>query len=120
MVDASFARVPIQRNTPQENKQIKAGKPPRWKKHKAKQKTLMQLGLKKGGQNIYGYKQHIKADLKSKLITNYVVTTASVHDSIILPDLITKKDGGQKLYGDSAYSSEDITGLLENIKLSHK
>ncbi|MBK8876215.1 MAG: transposase [Bacteroidetes bacterium] len=46
MVDASFARVPIQRNTPQENKQIKAGKPPRWKKHKAKQKTLMQLGLK--------------------------------------------------------------------------
>ncbi|MBK7389384.1 MAG: transposase [Bacteroidetes bacterium] len=53
----------------------------------------MQLGLK--GSKIYGYKQHIKADLKSKLITNYVVTTASVHDSIILPDLITKKDGGQ-------------------------
>ena len=117
MVDASFARVPIQRNTPQENKQIKAGKPPRWKKHKAKQKDIDATWVKKGGQNIYGYKQHIKADLKSKLITNYVVTTASVHDSIILPDLITKKDGGQKLYGDSAYSSEDITGLLEKHKI---
>ncbi|MBK7388633.1 MAG: transposase [Bacteroidetes bacterium] len=46
---------------------------------------------------MYGYKQHIKADLKSKLITNYVVTTASVHDSIILPDLITKKGWRPKI-----------------------
>ncbi|MBK8874520.1 MAG: transposase [Bacteroidetes bacterium] len=54
-------------------------------------KNIDATWVKKGGQNIYGYKQHIKADLKSKLITNYVVTTASVHDSIILPDLITKR-----------------------------
>lgn len=117
MVDASFAKVPIQRNTPQENKKIKAGTPPKWKKNKARQKDIDATWVKKGGQNIYGYKQHIKADLKSKLITDYVITTAAVHESIVLPELITKKDGGQKLYGDSAYSSEDITEILEKNKI---
>ena len=71
MVDASFAKVPIQRNTPDENDQIKNGETPNWDENKTRQKDVDADWTKKGGQSHYGYKQHIKADLKSKLITNF-------------------------------------------------
>jgi len=32
----------------------------------------------------YGYKNHIKADTKTKLIEKYTVTGASVHDSQVV------------------------------------
>ena len=117
MVDASFAKVPIQRNTPYENEQIKSGKIPEWNENKSRQKDVDATWTKKAGQSHYGYKQHIKADLKSKLITNFFVTPASHHDSTVLEKLITNKDKGQSIYGDSAYSSEEITEYLKKKKL---
>ena len=117
MVDASFAKVPIQRNTPEENEQIKTGKTPDWDENKTRQKDVDAKWVKKVGQSHYGYKQHIKADLKSKLITNFVVTPASHHDSTVLDKLITNKDKGQSLYGDSAYYSEEITEYLKKKKV---
>ena len=55
----------------------------------------------------YGYKDHIKIDKKSKIITKYQVTSASVHDSQELKNLIdVKKD--KVIYGDSAFSGKDI------------
>ena len=33
----------------------------------------------------YGYKDHVKADAKSKIILDYTVISASVHDSNEIP-----------------------------------
>lgn len=105
IVDASFVNVPRQRNTRQENEQIKEGtKPEDWDDAKASQKDLDARWTKKNDETHYGYKDHIKVDTTTKLVTAYEVTDASVHDSQILDDLLTKDD--KKIYADSAYRSE--------------
>jgi len=113
MVDASFSKVPIQRNTPDENEQIKKGETPDWDENKMRQKDTDATWTKKAGQPHYGYKQHIKADLKSKLITNFEVTPASESDANVLDELLEKSDKGQPLYGDSAYYKEE---RIEELK----
>ena len=68
IVDASFIKVPIQRNTRQENKEIKEGNvPEQWNEnpHKMAQKDTDARWTKKNGRNYYGYKNHIKADAES-------------------------------------------------------
>ncbi|MDI6803226.1 MAG: IS5 family transposase [Bacteroidota bacterium] len=120
MVDASFVEVPIQRNTRQENKYIKKGNiPEQWKEnpHKLAQKDTDARWTKKNGKNYYGYKNHIKADTKSKLIDSYVVTNASVHDSQTVEQLISEKDAGQPLHADSAYSGEPVVQAVEEKKI---
>ncbi len=42
--------------------------------------------------NFYGYKNHLKVDQGTKLITAYMVTDAAVHDSQELETLIDKDD----------------------------
>lgn len=116
MVDASIVEVPRQRNTREENKEVKEGTIPKaWKKNenKLRQKDVDADWLKKNGEDYFGYKNHVKADTETKLITNYSVTSASVHDSQELEDLIEKKeDKNQPLYADSAYRSEAIETML--------
>jgi IS5 family transposase len=53
----------------------------------------------KTGQVHYGYKTHIKMDVKNQLIRSYEVTTASTHDSKV--QLVNKKD--KKAYRDKGY-----------------
>ena len=43
------------------------------------------------------HKNHIKADVQTKLIEKYKVTNASVHDSQATEELLTEKDEGQPL-----------------------
>ena len=62
---------------------------------------------KKRGENHYGYKNHVKADKKTKLIEKYHTTDASVHDSNVIKPLIEEKDKGQDLYLDAGYESKD-------------
>jgi IS5 family transposase len=50
---------------------------------------------------------HVKADTKTKLIEEFVVTDASVHDSQAMEQLLTEKDEGQPIYADSAYTGEE-------------
>ena len=119
IVDASFVEVPRQRNTRDENELIKAGDtPPEWKDDPAKlaQKDLDARWTKKNEQTFYGYKNHTKCDTKSKLITKYIVTTASVHDSQPLADLITPEDQYQPLYADSAYVGKEMDEVLTKEK----
>lgn len=113
MVDASFAKVPIQRNSREENQEIKGGGTPDWEENKMRQKDTDAKWTQKGGQSHYGYKQHIKADVKSKLITNFEVTPASVHDSQMIDELLEPSDKGQKLYADSAYYKHERIEQLE-------
>jgi len=116
IVDASFEEVPIQRNTREENKQIKDGKiPEQWKAsfNKLEQKDVDARWTKKNGKSYYGYKDHIKIDSKSKLIDTYTVTDASVHDSQEMENLLEEKDKEQGLHADSAYSGEKIKEIVE-------
>lgn len=84
IIDASFVNVPRQRNTREENQQLKAGEtPPAWQANPAiqRQKDPDARWTKKHQETHYGYKNHAKVDAASKLIEDYTVTPASVHDS---------------------------------------
>lgn len=120
IVDASFVEVPIQRNNREENKKIKQGEiPDQWKENpnKLEQKDTDARWTKKNGKSYYGYKDHIKADEKSKLIDTYTVTDASVHDSQETEPLLTETDKGQPLHADSAYSGEPIALVVEQKEM---
>lgn len=110
LVDASFVDVPRQRNTREENALIKSGtKPSEWDEQPAKQrqKDLDARWTKKNDEVHYGYKNHIKADAKSKLIESYTVTDASVHDSQRLEPLVDGTEG--VVHADSAYRNRPLS-----------
>jgi len=114
MVDATFVDVPRQRNTREENADIKKGSIPlEFGENKAKliQKDCDARWMTKSGERHFGYKDHINADSKTKLITKYSVSAASPHDSTELENLIDETD--TSLYADSAYRSEKIEQFLE-------
>ena len=121
IIDATFVEAPRQRNTKEENKLIKEGKADElWqaedgdtekeckrKKHKRSHKDTDARWTKKRGENHYGYKNHVKADKKTKLIETYHTTPASTHDSNIIKPLITEKDKGQPLWLDAGYEAKE-------------
>ena len=105
IIDASFVEVPKQRNSREENEKIKAGKPPvDWSENKKEQKDVDARWTKKNNERFYGYKEHVKTDSKSKLITKYGVTSAEVHDWQMLETLLDESDEGKVLNADSAYA----------------
>ena len=113
LVDASFVDVPRQRNTREENATIKGGgTPSEWAEQPAKQrqKDVDARWTKKNDEVHYGYKNHVKADAKSKLIEKYAVTDASVHDSQMMAPLVDPTDGA--VYADSAYRSVETEQML--------
>jgi IS5 family transposase len=120
IVDASIVEVPLQRNNRDENKDLKEGNIPEdWSENKLRQKDTDAKWTRKENRNYFGYKNHIKADSKTKLITGYIATAASVNDGKVIGELLTRKeDGGQCLYADSAYRSEGIEEMCrqKNIK----
>ena len=121
LVDASFVDVPRQRNSRADNATIKAGGVPEaWAETPAKppQKDVDARWTKKNAEVHYGYKNHVKADAKSKLVERYAVTDASVHDSQKLAELVETVDGA--VYADSAYrSAEAETMLAQKQVTSH-
>lgn len=120
IIDATFVDVPRQRNSRDENKKIKEGEvPEEWKNpenaHKLAQKDTDARWAKKNNEVHYGYKNHVKCDADSKLITNYDITDAAVHDSQRCTELLDNKD--KAVYADSAYSGAEIAeNLPENCK----
>ncbi|WP_449459580.1 transposase, partial [Streptococcus suis] len=79
---------PKQRNSREDNQKIKKSeKIEGWNKTKRSQKDVDATWARKGDVRYFGYKNHICIDRKSKLIKNYEVTTASVHDSNVLAPL---------------------------------
>ncbi len=70
---------------------------------------------KKNNETHFGYKDHVKCDSDSKLITNYAVTDAALHDSNRCTELL--EDTDEAVYADSAYSSAEIAkNLPENCE----
>ncbi|MDD3815426.1 MAG: transposase [Desulfocapsaceae bacterium] len=81
--------MPVQRNNREENKQIKDGEQPEvWSKNKQCQKDINARWTKKNGKSFYGYKNHISVDAKHKLIRNFSLTSAEVHDSRVFFELL--------------------------------
>lgn len=115
IVDATFVDAPRQRNTREENKRIKEGEvPEEWQTsenaHKFSQKDTDARWAIKNNERHYGYKNHVKVDADSKIITEYTATSANVHDSQVLSELITDED--KILYADSAYTGEELHAKL--------
>ena len=115
IIDATFVDAPRQRNSRDENKTIKSRNiPEEWEKPENKpklaQKDTDARWAKKGIETHFGYKDHVKCDADSKLITNYGVTDAAVHDSQCCIDLLESSD--RIFYADSAYCSEEIIESL--------
>jgi IS5 family transposase len=108
IVDASIVPVPRQRNSREENRQIKGGEIPEdWSDSKKRQKDTDACWTQKNGQNYYGYKNHIDVDVKHKLIRSYEVTVASVHDSQVFESLLDEDNSSRDVWADSAYRSEE-------------
>lgn len=117
IIDASIVEAPRQRNSREENRQIKAGQmPDDWTEQKKRQKDTDARWTKKNGHNYYGYKNHINVDVKHKLIRDYEVTPASIHDSQVFEDLLDEDNSSRDVWADSAYRSEEKLRELKKRK----
>jgi IS5 family transposase len=113
IVDASIVPVARQRNSRDENKQIKDGHiPDEWGENKKRQKDTDARWTKKNGKNHYGYKNHIEVDVEHKLIREYEVTPASTHDSQVFEELLDEKNTSCDVWADSAYRSQEKLNAL--------
>lgn len=72
--------------------------------HKERQYDGDARFTKKHGKWYYGYKNHIKADKDSKIITDYAVTAATTHDNTQVEVLLDKED--KIAYMDAGYRSK--------------
>lgn len=115
LIDASLVPVPKQRNSREENATIKAGDcPAEWDEqpNQRQQKDTAARWTKKHGASHYGYKNHVNVDKKHKLIRQYAVTDAAVHDSQMLEKVLLPAEAGREIWADSAYRSEAIETQL--------
>ncbi len=116
IVDASIVEVPVQRNSREDNKQLKQGQIPRSftdNPNKMRQKDTDARWLKKHNRSCFGYKNHVNVDVRHKLIRKYEVTAASVHDSQMAKKLLDNNNSNKDVYGDSAYRSDEISSELK-------
>ncbi|MFC6839141.1 IS5 family transposase [Xanthomonas theicola] len=106
IVDASIVSAPIQRNTPEENAQIKQGqKPQGWSDAKRGQKDVQARWTRKHGKAHYGYKLHANTDRRRGFIGRHEVSAANVHDSRHFETLLDPANTGRTVGADSAYAN---------------
>lgn len=120
LIDASLIPVPTQRNTREENATLQAGNcPAEWEAQPAKrrQKDTEARWTVKHGVSHYGYKNHVNVDKTHKLIRQYAVTDAAVHDSQVLTEVLLPKAAGGGVWADAAYRSQEIETQLKRRKL---
>ena len=120
--DATFVDVPRQRNKKEEDEAIKRYEMPEgWEDqpHKLAQKDMDARWAKKGAETHYGYKNHVKVDKTSKMITAWRVTAANVNDIQMMLALLDEHD--RELWADSGYASAVLAEILKkyypNLKL---
>jgi IS5 family transposase len=112
IIDGSFVEVPRQRNTKEENAQIKNGEIPESissNPHVLAQKDTDARWAQKGKETYFGYKDHDLIDEGYKFIRDYAVTDAAVHDSVPFTVVVPEKPSypDQEVFGDSAYVGEE-------------
>jgi IS5 family transposase len=115
IIDATIVPAPRQRNSRDDNAKVKAGETPAgWEAHPAKnrQKDKDARWTKKHGQSHFGYKNHISIDRRHKLVRRFSVSTASVHDSQKLEDVLDPDNTASGVWADSAYRSKETEEML--------
>jgi IS5 family transposase len=117
IVDASFIEAPKRKNTKEQRDSLKKGEiPEEWNDPEHPQKLMQRdtnaTWTKKGKETHFGYKDNVKVDLDSKLITDYTVTTASANDAKAAEGLFDESDN--IAYGDAAYPGLKIPECVEN------
>ena len=121
IIDASIVQAPKQRNSREENAQIKQGEIPQdWEEVTRRQKDIDAQWSKRNGKRYYGYKNHVNVDVKHKLIRTYSVTDASVHDSKVFDELLEETNTSAEVYADSAYRSEESIQLLQKRRFRER
>ena len=121
IIDATFVEVPRQRNNRDDNKTIQnGGIPEGWSAKKKTHKDTEARWTKKNDVSYFGYKNHVNADRKHKLIRQYTVTDASVHDSQEMDKILDSNNDSRETWADSTYRSEaQQERLKENNYTSH-
>ena len=107
--------MPRQRNTREENETIKDDRVPEsWSgagcANMLAQKDTDARWAKKNNEVHYGYKDHVLCDAESKMIVDFLVSAASVHDSQVLLSLLDTPHGKKvkRLWADSAYTGAEL------------
>ena len=127
IVDATFVTVDKRHTTKKDDKSLKEGDCPhdlhnscakrletgeiKDEEHVFNQMDFDARWVKKGNESFFGYKDHVKCDKDSKIITDFTVTDASVHDSQELINLVNKDDKTVDL--DSGYTGKDIAEEIQ-------
>jgi IS5 family transposase len=117
ITDGTFVEVPRQRNSKEENDQIKACEVPERiaaNPNVQAQKDFDAEWAVKGKETHFGYKNHVVADEEHKFIREYAVTGAATHDSEPYLDVLPAKAAypDQEAFADSAYASKEINEKL--------
>ena len=131
IVDASVIPAPRQRNTKAEKAAIKEGRVPEdWKDKPAKLRQkdrdarwtvkhtkakLQQDGSKLVDLAIpeFGYKNHVSADKRHRIIRKWTVTDAASSDGKQLTDLLDKENTASQVWADTGYRSKRNEKHLE-------
>jgi transposase, IS5 family len=135
LVDASIVAAPKQRNTGAEKQALKEGRIPedwgakpaklrqkdrdaRWTVKYTKAKPL-EDGRKQVDLAIpaFGYRNHISADRRHRLIRRWLVTDAAAHEGARLGDLLDPANTASMVWADSAYRSKTNEALLRERML---
>jgi IS5 family transposase len=113
----------IQRNSRDENTQIKSGEiPSRFEAntHVNSQKDADARWVKKNNADYFGYKNHVRQDAASRIVVKHMITSASVHDFQTAEDLLDDKDKGEDLYADSAYSGAPQEKIISDREMNNQ
>ena len=79
---------------------------------KNRQKDKEARWTKKHGRSHFGYRNHVCIDRRHKLVRRYAVSSASVHDSQKLEDLLDPGNTASTVSADSAYRSKEAEERL--------
>ena len=119
IVDATFVTVPKTGLDEEEKETIKNGETPaHWSDKQAAHKDTDARWTKKHNKSFYGYKAHINADQKHKLIRAIDVTPANVDDRVplegLLDDSDARKQEGKTVHADRGYHGEAVREMLKS------
>ena len=112
--DSTFVDVPRQRVSRDERESLKnKDLPDRWllpgNENELSQRDAEAAWVKKGNEVHFGYKDHVEVDSESKIITDFEVTPANVHDS---QEMSMIDEDVAMFSADSAYNTPKIVDTL--------
>jgi len=138
LVDATIVSAPKQRNTRAEKQDLKAGNiPAAWQAKPAKLrqkdrdarwtvKYTKAKPLEDGRKQVdlaipaFGYRNHVGADRRHRLIRRWLVTDAAAHEGSRLAHLLDPGNSSASVWADSGYRSKKNEALLrERMLVSH-